>query len=87
MAKLRGPSRPKVASRFIQQVHDGKFEEATKDFDATMAAALPAPAVKALWQAWEEEYGKFKVQLEATTAVLTADLTIVTIPCKFEKAT
>jgi hypothetical protein len=86
MTKLKGPSRPKVASRFIEEAHEGKFDEATKDFDVTMAAAMPADAVKALWQSWEGEYGKFKVQLEAKTAVLTQEFTIVTIPCKFEKA-
>lgn len=48
-----------VAERFIDQLSDGQYEEATENFDATMAEQLRAEELQEIWGSLEEQLGHF----------------------------
>jgi len=75
-----------LAKNFFIQAKRENFEAAIKDFDATMRGAMPVKAVEALWNSWQTEYGKFEQIADASVSNPTGNLSIVSLHCKFERA-
>ncbi|GGN64775.1 MULTISPECIES: DUF3887 domain-containing protein [Oceanobacillus] len=48
-----------VAEEFIDQLSDGQYEEATENFDETMAAQVGAEELQEIWGSLEEQLGDF----------------------------
>ena len=57
-----------LTHHFIEQLDAGKFQEATRSFDATVAGLLNADALSSLWAQLQSEGGKFQEQRDARSS-------------------
>jgi len=73
------------AVHFINLLSEGKYTEATLNFDSRMQQALPAEKVKQVWQNLQAQAGSFKGQLSARSAE-RGNYRIIFVPCAFENA-
>ncbi|MGN8646657.1 DUF3887 domain-containing protein [Gracilibacillus sp. HCP3S3_G5_1] len=48
-----------IAETFIDQLNEGKFDEATENFDETMAEQLTADDLEAIWNDLNSQLGDF----------------------------
>ncbi len=71
------------AKVFIEQISNGDFAGAVKDFDNTMTNAMPADKLKATWESMIAQIGKFISQGDSRIES-SGGYTIVYITCKFE---
>lgn len=56
-----------LAETFIDQLSDGDYQEATENFDATMADQIGAEDLEEIWLALEEQLGNFIDQEYSST--------------------
>lgn len=56
-----------MAETFIDQLNEGKYEEATKNFDETMSELLAAEDLEELWVSLNSQIGEFLDQEYTTT--------------------
>jgi dienelactone hydrolase len=69
---------------FVAALSRGDFAAAAADFDATMQKALPADKLRATWEAVTKQFGPFQKALAPRTE-LKGQITVVYVPCQFEK--
>jgi len=73
-----------LAKKFVQLLVKEQFSAATKNFDATMKAVLPADKLEKTWKDTTSQAGIFNRQLGIRTEkYLVYDIVLVT--CEFEK--
>jgi hypothetical protein len=70
-----------LAQRFVDHLVAGRFTEATAHFDAPMAKALPAAALRAAWIRRLAELGAFRRQVE-TRRFEKNDVVGVVVTCE-----
>ena len=74
-----------VAKKFIGQLVNEQFAEATRDFDDTMKNVMPAKKLQETWTTVMGQVGKLKDQGQGTqTKVDNYD--VVSVTCTFERA-
>ena len=74
-----------VAEGMVDSMAKGDFASATKDFDATMQAALPAEKLGQSWAQVTAQIGAFKSRTGSREAQ-EAGFQTVHVTCQFEKA-
>jgi dienelactone hydrolase len=74
-----------AAKAFVDLLHKGDFDAAVKDFDATMAKAMPPAQLKATWQTVGTQAGAYQRQLGVRNEQVGKYIVIV-VTCQFEKA-
>ena len=72
------------ANYFVTLLEKEAFNEAAKDFDARMAAALPADKLREVWQQIQAQAGSFK-EKTATRTEKKGAYDIIYVLCTFEK--
>src|SRR5262249_13882491 len=72
------------AKAFVNQLAAEDFQNATKNFDSTMTAALPADRLRLAWQSLIAQAGKFKKQL-SNRKEKVGSYEIVYVTCEFER--
>ncbi len=72
------------ANYFVTLLEKEAFNEAAKDFDARMAAALPADKLREAWQQIQAQAGSFK-EKTATRTEKKGAYDIIYVLCAFEK--
>jgi len=75
-----------AAQEFIELLKGGKFDDATKRFDATMQKALSAEQLQGVWAATALQNGALR-KGEGSRAAHVDGWDVVDTPCEFEKAT
>ena len=85
VASCARPSATQVAEGMVDSMAKGDFASATKDFDATMKAALPAEKLGQSWSQVTAQYGPFKSRIGSREAQ-EAGSQCVHVTCQFEKA-
>ena len=73
------------ARGFVALLAAGKHAEAAAQFDATMAAALPASQLGSTWQSLVGQVGAFET-VEAARVERTGKLSTAILTCKFAKS-
>jgi dienelactone hydrolase len=86
LAGTQGSDPQGVAQAVVDNLLAGNFEAATKDFDSTMLAALPASTLETTWNAVVGQVGAFQKQLGTQTQQV-GGYTVVVITLQFERAT
>ena len=79
------PSATQLAEGMVDSMAKGDFAAATKDFDATMKAALPAEKLGQSWAQVTAQIGAFKSRTGSREAQ-EAGFQTVHVTCQFEKA-
>ncbi len=69
---------------FLKLLIDEKYDDAVKDFDATVSQQMPAATLKQTWQQILSQAGKFQKELGIRQQQLLASK-IVLLTCQFEK--
>ena len=59
-AQLSSEEAIRKAETVLKNLQDGRADDIVKEFDANMAAALPADRLKATWPAVVNQFGRFK---------------------------
>ena len=72
-----------LAIRFIDQLANAKYEQATENFDATMKQVMPAKLLKATWDQIQLQSGKFEKLTEISAKQSGAYLVLIAT-CKFK---
>ena len=72
--------------RIFQELRDEKFEDVAKEFNAQVAAAMPASQLRQVWSALIQQVGPFKSFLEERVATPAAGTTAIILGCQFENA-
>lgn len=72
-----------VAQRFADRLVAGKYEEAVKDFDERVAAAMSADLLKQTWEKLAAQCGKFE-RFGPPRKVKTGDMVSVFMPGKWK---
>jgi pimeloyl-ACP methyl ester carboxylesterase len=75
----------KTAAGFVELLHKGEFDKATKHFDAAMLKALPPDELKKTWAKVLDDAGAYKKQL-ASRLETKGKYEIVFVTCAFTKA-
>ena len=73
------------AKAFVKLLARGDFEAAAARFDPTMAQALPAPKLQAVWQSLVAKVGPLKAMGDARREAVPG-YEIVLVRCEFERA-
>ena len=79
------PSATQLAEGMVDSMAKGDFASATKDFDATMQAALSAEQLGQSWAQVTAQIGAFKSRTGSREAQ-EAGFQTVHVTCQFEKA-
>ena len=79
------PSATRLAETMVDSMAKGDFASATKDFDATMNAVLPAEKLGQSWAQVTAFAGAFKSRTESREAQ-EAGFQTVHVICRFEKS-
>jgi hypothetical protein len=79
------PSATQVAEGMVDSMAKGDFATATKDFDATMKAAMSAEKLGQTWSQVTAQAGAFKSRTGSREAQ-EAGFQCVYVTCQFEKA-
>ena len=79
------PSATQLAEGMVDSMAKGDFASATKDFDATMKAVLPAEKLGQSWAQVTAQYGPFKSRT-GSRETQEAGFQTVHVTCQFEKA-
>jgi len=74
-----------AAKKFIGQLVNEQFAEATTDFDDTMKNVMPAEKLQETWTTLMGQVGKLKDQGQGTQAKVN-DYDVVSVTCTFERA-
>lgn len=74
------------ARRVVDLLRAEKFEEVTKEFNAQMAAALPASRLRDVWSTLRQQVGPFTAFLDQRVSTTGAGVTAVVLGGQFEKA-
>ena len=85
LASCGKPSATQLAEGMVDSMARGDFASATKDFDATMNAALPAEKLGQSWAQVTAQIGAFKSRTGSREAQ-EAGFQTVHVTCQFEKA-
>ena len=72
--------------RIFQQLRDEKFEDVAKEFNAQVAAALPASQLRQVWASLNQQVGPFKSFIDERAATPAPGTTAVILGCQFENA-
>ena len=83
-ASCAKPSATQLAEGMVDSMAKGDFASATKDFDATMKAALPAEKLGQSWAQVTAQIGAFKSRTGSREAQ-EAGYQTVRVTCRFEK--
>lgn len=86
LASCAKPSATQLAEGMVDSMAKGDFASATKDFDATMQAALPAEKLGQSWAQVTAQIGAFKSRTGSREAQ-EAGYQMVYVTCQFEKTT
>jgi dienelactone hydrolase len=74
------------ATRVLELLDAGKFDEVAAEFNAKMAAAMPAARLRDLWTAVRQQYGaRTSIISQRPVTQATGNVTVVNA-CQFEKA-
>ena len=84
-ASYAKPSATQQAEGLVDSMAKGDFASATKNFDATMKAALPAEKLGQSWAQVTAQIGAFKSRTGSREAQ-EAGFQTVHVTCQFEKA-
>jgi len=79
------PSATQVAEGMVDSMAKGDFAAATKDFDATMKAAMSAERLGQTWSQLTAQAGAFKSRTGSRVAQ-EAGFQCIYVTCQFEKA-
>lgn len=74
------------AKRVMDSMVKEQFEAVTKEFNAQMAAALPAQKLQEVWKTLLQQTGAFKSIIDERSQVAGGGITAVTLGCQFERA-
>ena len=85
VASCAKPSATQLAEGLVDSMAKGDFVSATKDFDATMKAVLPAEKLGQSWAQVTAQIGAFKSRTGSREAQEAGSQT-VHVTCQFEKA-
>lgn len=69
------------AKRVMDLIVKEQFEAVTKEFNAQMAAALPAPKLQEVWKALLQQTGAFKSMIDERSQTADGGITAVTLGC------
>lgn len=75
-----------AAVEFVQSMADGKFADATAQFDAVMKGAMSTEQLKTTWDGVVGQCGAFK-RIGETRTAKEGGFDCVYVPCEFEKVT
>ena len=84
-ASCAKPSATQVAEGMVDSMAKGDFASATKDFDATMKAVMPAEKLGQFWVQLTAQHGAFKSRTGSREAQ-EAGFQTLHVTCQFEKA-
>ena len=84
-ASCAKPSATQLAEGMVDSMAKGDFASATKDFDATMKAAMSAERLGQTWSQLTAQAGAFKSRTGSREAQ-EAGFQCVYVTCQFEKA-
>ncbi|MPY86577.1 MAG: alpha/beta fold hydrolase [Luteitalea sp.] len=91
MLLMSGPARAQDSTTIdrAKQVMDaivkGQFEAVTEEFDAQMAAALPAQKLQEVWKTLLQQTGAFKSIIDERSQTAAGGITAVTLACQCER--
>jgi dienelactone hydrolase len=74
------------ASRFLDRCRQGKFDEAAAQFDSALPQPISGAKLKQIWDALSVQAGPLKGAFGTPRVERQGALTIVVVPCPFEKA-
>lgn len=74
------------AKRVIDLIVQEQFETVAKEFNAQMAAALPAQRLQEVWKTLLQQTGPFRSVLDERSQAAAGSITAVTLGCQFERA-
>lgn len=74
------------ARRVLDLMKEERFEEVTKEFNAQMAAALPAAQLRDVWTALRQQVGALASILDERVTTPATGATAVVLGAQFEKA-
>jgi dienelactone hydrolase len=74
------------AKRVIDLLRAERFEDVAKEFNAQMAAALPASQLRDVWSTLRQQIGSFTSFIDQRVTTPAAGTTAVVLGCQFEKA-
>ena len=83
-ASCAKPSAIELAEGLVDSMAKGDFASATKDFDATMKAAMSAERLGQIWSQLTAQFGPFKSRTGSREAQ-EAGFQCVYVTCQFEK--
>jgi outer membrane protein assembly factor BamD (BamD/ComL family) len=72
-----------IAEAFITQLSEGKYDEATENFDETMSREMPASQLREVWTQLESQVGNY-IEQEYDSTVEQEGYQIVLIKGLFE---
>jgi len=84
LASCGKPSATQVAEGMVDSMAKGDFASATRDFDATMAAAMSSEKLGQTWAQLTAQAGAFKSRTGSREAQ-EASFQMVYVTCQFEK--
>jgi dienelactone hydrolase len=74
------------AKRIFDLLRAEKFEDVTKEFDAQMAAALPASQMRSVWSTLNQQVGQFRSFIDQRVTTPAVGVTAVVLGCQFDKS-
>jgi len=80
------PSATQLAEGMVDSMAKGDFASATKDFDATVKAAMSAERLGQTWSQLTAQFGAFKSRTGSREVQVVAGFQTVYVTCQFEKA-
>lgn len=74
------------ARRIVDLLSAERFDDVAKEFNAQVAAALPAAQLRDVWSALRQQVGPFTSFIDQRVTTPAAGMTAVVLGCQFEKA-
>lgn len=78
------PDYTSMGKQAVQQLSSGQFSAVAKQFDAKMAADLPASTLQAAWLRVEQRFGVFQA-ITAATVQPAQGQEVVLVACQFAR--
>jgi hypothetical protein len=86
--EAKAPPAPAVreahARAFVALLEKGRYEDARKDFDATMTQAAPASMLSDIWKGLATQFGAYQ-GIDNVSETTSGTHALVVVTCKFEK--
>lgn len=73
-----------IATRFVEQLVQGEFNQAHETFDQAMAMTMPKSTLRRSWIKLQHKTGDFKVQID-TDVESNPHYDVVDVRCEFER--